>query len=125
MRQFPAPRPDELLFENAHAYAIRDRYPVSDGHTLVISRRVVADFFDLRAEERRAVFALVDAVKASLDATHAPDGYNVGVNVGQAAGQTVMQVHVHVIPRFAGDVPDPRGGVRWVIPAKANYVAGS
>jgi len=109
---------------NALAFAVRDRFPVSPGHTLVIPRRLVATWFDATAEERAAVFALVDEVKARLDAgTPKPDGYNIGINAGPAAGQTVMHLHVHVIPRYAGDVDDPRGGVRHVIPGKGNYCA--
>ncbi len=110
---------------NAHAFAFRDRYPVSPGHTLVVTRRVVADWFAASEEERRAVLALVDEVKAALDAELHPAGYNVGFNAGLAAGQTVMHLHVHVIPRYAGDMDDPRGGVRHVIPGKGNYLASS
>ena len=108
---------------NALAFAIRDGYAVTEGHTLVIPRRVVPTWFDASAEERTALFALVDAVKADLDRTHRPDGYNVGFNAGEAAGQTVMHLHVHVIPRYRGDMDDPRGGVRHVIPSKGNYLA--
>ena len=107
---------------NELAFAIRDRFPVSPGHTLVITRRVVPDWFAATPAERDAVMALVDVVKAGLDEELAPDGYNVGFNAGAAAGQTVPHLHVHVIPRFAGDVEDPRGGVRYVVPDKANYL---
>lgn len=113
----------EWVAANALAFAIRDRYPVSPGHTLVIPRRQVATWFEATAEEQHALFALVDAVKQGLDAELKPDGYNVGFNVGEAAGQTVFHLHVHVIPRFQGDVTDPRGGVRHVIPGKGNYLA--
>jgi diadenosine tetraphosphate (Ap4A) HIT family hydrolase len=106
---------------NDHAVAIRDAFPVSPGHTLVLSRRHVAGFFDLDAHERRAVMDLVDLVKADLDIELRPDGYNVGVNVGAAAGQTIPHVHVHLIPRYAGDMADPRGGVRWIFPERARY----
>jgi len=107
---------------NALAFGVRDGFPVSPGHTLVIPRRLVATWFDATAEERAAIFDLVDEVKAQLDAgTPKPDGYNIGINAGPAAGQTVMHLHVHVIPRYAGDVDDPRGGVRHVIPGKGNY----
>jgi diadenosine tetraphosphate (Ap4A) HIT family hydrolase len=108
---------------NALAFAVRDRYPVSPGHTLIVPRRLVATWFDATREEQVAILDLVDAVKAALDAELTPDGYNVGFNAGEAAGQTVMHLHVHVIPRFRGDVADPRGGVRYVIPARANYLA--
>jgi len=77
--------------------------------------------FCLPAEEQQALWALLPMVKEALDRVHRPAGYNLGVNVGEAAGQTIAHVHVHVIPRYHGDVPDPRGGVRWVIPDRANY----
>lgn len=108
---------------NALAFALRDRFPVSPGHTLVIPRRLVPTWFDATAEERAAIFELVDTVKRLVDAELHPDGYNIGINAGEAAGQTVMHLHVHVIPRFRGDVDDPRGGVRHVIPGRGNYLA--
>jgi diadenosine tetraphosphate (Ap4A) HIT family hydrolase len=107
---------------NAHAFAFRDHFPVTRGHTLVVTRRVTPDWFTATDDERAAVFALIETVKRCLDEELAPDGYNVGFNVGAAAGQTVMHLHVHVIPRFRGDVSDPRGGIRHVIPGKANYL---
>ena len=100
---------------------IRDGYPVSPGHTLVIPRSHVASFFELSIEEQAALLVAVRDAKLALDTEFHPDGYNVGVNVGAAAGQTVMHAHVHVIPRFKDDVPDPRGGVRHVIPGKGHY----
>jgi diadenosine tetraphosphate (Ap4A) HIT family hydrolase len=108
---------------NPLAFAIRDRFPVSQGHTLVVPRRLVATWFEATRDEQIAMLELVDEVKHSLDAELRPDGYNIGVNVGAAAGQTVMHAHVHVIPRFVGDVEDPRGGVRHVIPGMGNYLA--
>ncbi len=107
---------------NALAFAVRDGFPVSPGHTLVVPRRLVATWFDATREEHLAILDLVDEVKRALDRELEPGGYNVGFNAGAAAGQTVMHLHVHVIPRFAGDVPDPRGGVRCVIPGKGNYL---
>lgn len=108
-------------FTNDHAVAFRDTYPLSPGHTLVIPRQHEADLFDLDAAVRAAVWQLVDTVQSRLAQTLAPDGFNIGVNAGLAAGQTIPHAHVHVIPRTAGDVADPRGGVRWVIPDKAPY----
>lgn len=108
---------------NTLAFALRDRLPVSPGHTLVIPRRPIATWFDATPDERIALFALVDDVKRSLDAELQPDGYNIGINAGEAAGQTVMHLHVHVIPRYRGDVEDPRGGVRHVISGRGNYLA--
>ncbi len=109
------------LASNETAVSFLDGFPLSDGHALVVPRRHVADLFALDAEEQAAVWRLVAEVRALLAATRAPDGFNVGVNVGAAAGQTVAHAHVHVIPRYAGDVADPRGGVRWVLPARAAY----
>ncbi len=109
---------------NDLAFAVRDAFPVSPGHTLVVPRRLVATWFDATRAEQHAILALVGTVKSALDAEFHPDGYNVGFNAGEAAGQTVMHLHLHVIPRYAGDVPDPRGGVRHVIPGKGNYLAG-
>ena len=107
--------------ENATAMAIRDGYPVSPGHTLLIPKRHTGSFFDLAKQERADLLALLDRAKRVLDAELQPQGYNIGINDGAAAGQTVPHLHVHLIPRFEGDLPDPRGGVRWVIPAKAKY----
>ena len=94
---------------------------MSPGHALIVSRRHVASLFDLTTEEAAALRSLVPAVGAAIEIAHTPAGYNVGVFIGAAAGQTVGHVHVHVIPRYDGDVKDPRGGVRWVIPTKADY----
>jgi diadenosine tetraphosphate (Ap4A) HIT family hydrolase len=115
----------EWIASNDLAFAIRDAYPVTSGHTLVVPRRLIPTWFEATAEERHAIFELVDEVKRQLDATdQPPDGYNIGINCGMAAGQTVMHLHVHVIPRYSGDVADPTGGVRHVIPDKGNYLAG-
>ena len=111
---------------NALCFAIFDSFPVSRGHVLVITRRVVPTFFDCTQQEQAALMELVGEAKRLLDQQldPKPDGYNVGFNAGTAAGQTVPHLHVHVIPRYAGDMADPRGGVRNVIPGKGNYVAG-
>jgi diadenosine tetraphosphate (Ap4A) HIT family hydrolase len=103
------------------AAAFPDAFPVNPGHSLVVPRRHVSNFFQLTAQEQGAVWRLVAATKERLDRERAPAGYNVGINVGAAGGQTVWHAHVHVIPRYAGDVNDPRGGVRWVIRARAPY----
>jgi diadenosine tetraphosphate (Ap4A) HIT family hydrolase len=118
---FCAPDPSRVVAAHEHAVALRDGYPVSPGHTLIVPRRHVASLVDLSAEEWAAIGTLLRVARAALDATLAPQGYNVGVNDGPAAGQTVMHLHVHLIPRYHGDVTDPRGGVRWVLPAKADY----
>jgi diadenosine tetraphosphate (Ap4A) HIT family hydrolase len=115
----------DWVASNALAFAIRDAFPVSAGHTLVVPRRLFASWFEATAEEQVAIFELVDVVRRQLDASERPpQGYNIGMNVGATAGQTVAHLHVHVIPRYAGDVPDPRGGIRHVIPGKGNYLAG-
>jgi len=108
---------------NDLAFAIRDKFPVTEGHTLVIPRRPVVDWFGATDPERSALMSLVDVVKADLDKALRPDGYNVGFNSGVAAGQTVMHLHLHVIPRRSGDMDDPRGGVRHVIPSRGNYLS--
>ncbi|MCA9621532.1 MAG: DEAD/DEAH box helicase family protein, partial [Myxococcales bacterium] len=112
----------DLVWSSDFVLAVRDAMPVTDGHTLVIPRRHVATYFDASADERAAIWAAVDVIKAQLDEELKPDGYNVGFNAGEAAGQTVMHLHVHVIPRYRGDMDDPRGGVRYVIPSKGNYL---
>lgn len=103
------------------AYSARDSYPTSPGHTLVIPRRHVASFFELTAEEVATCMDLIKEEKRLIDAEFKPDGYNIGVNVGQAAGQSIFHVHIHLIPRYQGDVETPQGGVRHVIPKKAHY----
>ena len=114
--------PTADLPRNERAYTRYDKYPVTPGHLLVIPFRHVSNYFDATAEEKQALWALVEEAKLYLDRQHAPAGYNIGINVGVEAGQTVMHLHVHLIPRYRGDVADPRGGVRGVIPAKQNYV---
>jgi diadenosine tetraphosphate (Ap4A) HIT family hydrolase len=100
---------------------LRDGFPISRGHTLIVPNRHIECLFDLAGEEYQAIWDLVAEFRAVLAAEFKPDGFNVGVNEGYAAGQTIMHAHVHLIPRFSGDVKDPRGGVRWVIPHKAPY----
>lgn len=112
---------DEILIDGPVAMARRDTHPVSPGHTLIIPRRHVASFFETTEDERIALFGMLDEAKAILDERHKPDGYNIGINGGEAAGQTVMHLHIHLIPRYQGDKPDPRGGVRWVLPDNAAY----
>jgi diadenosine tetraphosphate (Ap4A) HIT family hydrolase len=111
----------EILAESTHALAFADGFPVSPGHTLVVPRRHVVTIFDLPEDEYADCFLLALKVKALLAARHAPDGFNIGANCGEAGGQSVWHAHIHVIPRFAGDTPHPRGGVRNVIPRKAEY----
>jgi diadenosine tetraphosphate (Ap4A) HIT family hydrolase len=112
---------ERIIARNAHALAIADAFPVSPGHTLIIPHRHISSFFHLTGEELLALYDLLHHAKGHLDSTLEPKGYNIGVNDGQAAGQTVMHLHIHLIPRFVGDVADPRGGVRHLIPGKGLY----
>ena len=112
---------DRISDARAHAFAVLDAFPVSPGHTLVIPRRHVADIFELTASELKDIVRLIKSVRDQIKRSRHPAGFNIGVNVGRAAGQTVMHAHVHVIPRYLGDVDDPTGGVRGVIPHKARY----
>jgi superfamily II DNA or RNA helicase/diadenosine tetraphosphate (Ap4A) HIT family hydrolase/HKD family nuclease/SOS-response transcriptional repressor LexA len=113
----------EILAENRLAFAFYDRYPVSPGHVLIVTRRHTPDYFSCTADEKAAILDLMELLKARLDqSARPPEGYNMGFNAGQAAGQTVMHVHIHLIPRYVGDMEDPRGGVRHVIPEKGNYL---
>lgn len=98
-----------------------DGFPVSPGHALLVPRRHIASWADATDDEKHALITAIDHARALIDDLHHPHGYNIGFNDGRAAGQTVMHLHVHVIPRYEGDVPDPRGGVRWVVPSKARY----
>lgn len=113
---------DRVVAENAYAYAIRDGFPVTVGHTLVIPRRHVIDYFGLTEEELLACDQLIRGQRTSI-LQHDPtvEGFNVGANAGAAAGQTVFHCHIHLIPRRVGDVPNPRGGLRHIIPGKGHY----
>lgn len=114
--------PDHRVVQSSpHARALRDAHPVTDGHTLVVPTRHVASLYDLPAGEQAELWALVSDVRAALVASYEPDAFNIGLNDGEAAGQTVEHVHIHVIPRYGGDVGDARGGIRWVIPERARY----
>lgn len=113
--------PPDVLLENVLAYVLRDLFPASPGHLLILPRRHVASWFETTPEERQALFELADVARRLIDAEFHPDGYNLGINVGEAAGQTIFHVHLHLIPRYRGDVANPRGGVRGVIPSKQSY----
>ena len=110
-----------VVLESALSIAFKDAFPVSEGHTLIIPRRHTASFFDLTLQEREDMMNLIVRLKHKLQDELNPQGFNVGVNEGFAAGQTVMHTCMHLIPRFKGDVPDPRGGVRWLFPDKAVF----
>ena len=120
---FCALPPERIIDSNELALVIRDGYPVSKGHTLIIPKRHVGSWFDTSADEGTALFTLLDQAKKILDHEFKPDSFNIGINDGAAAGQTVPHLHIHLIPRYKGDQEDPRGGVRWIIPGKAKYWA--
>jgi superfamily II DNA or RNA helicase/diadenosine tetraphosphate (Ap4A) HIT family hydrolase/HKD family nuclease len=122
---FCAVTPDQLLYTDNLVVGLEDAFPVSVGHALVAPRRHVPSWFDATREERIALVDAIEYMKDAIERTHRPDGYNIGVNVGRAAGQTVFHLHVHVIPRYTGDLTDPRGGIRAVIPGRANYLSTS
>jgi superfamily II DNA or RNA helicase/diadenosine tetraphosphate (Ap4A) HIT family hydrolase/HKD family nuclease len=119
---FCSPPPQRIFLEGRHAIGMWDAFPVSPGHALLIPRRHVATWFDASPEEKSALIEFIDRAKELIDKRHSPDGYNIGINAGAAAGQTIFHLHVHVIPRYHGDLPDPRGGVRHVIPGRGNYL---
>ncbi len=109
-------------FQNELAYVREDKFPVSTGHLLIVSRRHAQNWFDLSDEEQAAIMALLNQARNWLAESYRPAGYNIGINCGEAAGQTVMHMHCHLIPRYDGDVADPRGGVRGVVPGKQKYM---
>ena len=112
---------DRIVGRQGTALAIRDGFPVSPGHTLIIPRRHLGSLFGIPGSDLLDLLQLLAQTKAALDREFYPDGYNIGVNDGAAAGQTVPHLHIHLIPRYQGDQPDPRGGVRWIFPDKADY----
>ena len=112
----------KVINETALAYAVFDTFPVSKGHSLIIPKRHISNYFDLTLEEHIATRLLINRVKEIIDLKYKPDGYNIGVNVGKDAGQTINHVHIHIIPRYRGDVKIPIGGVRNIIPEKGNYL---
>ncbi len=112
--------PSDVLVENSLAYVRYDNNSLSRGHVLVIPRRHVASFFDMTKNEQDAILSLLTQARRVIQKEHAPDGYNIGVNIGKAGGQSRMHVHVHLIPRYEGDVPNPQGGIRCVLAGKAH-----
>ncbi|HZK43425.1 MAG TPA: HIT family protein [Syntrophomonadaceae bacterium] len=118
---FCSPILSEVITTNDYAYALFDKYPINLGHILIIPKRHVESYFDTTQEERKAMDKLLEECKDLLDKEYAPDGYNIGINVGESAGQTIFHVHVHLMPRYTGDIDNPRGGVRGVIPEKRIY----
>ena len=118
---FCALAPERIVHHTEHLYAIRDAFPGTPGHTLLIPRRHIVSLIDVTVVEWVELGQLLVEARAALRSEFQPDGFNIGVSEGAAAGQTVNHLHVHVIPRYCGDCPDPRGGVRWILPEKAKY----
>lgn len=111
----------EIILENNFSYAIYDKFPVSKGHILIIPKNHNSNYFDLSLEEQKECLILLNNAKKVIDKEFNPDGYNIGININKDAGQTIWHAHIHLIPRYNGDVVEPRGGVRGVIPFKKNY----
>ena len=107
--------------ETTYLIAFRDKFPISPGHTLIVPKRHATSFFDLDDQTKSELLPMVSTIRDQLTAEFFPDGFNVGWNDGAAAGQTVFHFHLHVIPRYKGDVKEPRGGIRWTIASKAPY----
>lgn len=116
--------PERIQAENEVAVWIYDGFPISPGHSLIVPKKHVRSFFEITESEQLALMSLLSIARTSIDRSHKPDGYNIGINDGAAAGQTVPHLHLHLIPRYSGDRADPRGGVRWIIPEKADYWTG-
>ena len=112
---------EKVIFDNKFAFAIYDGFPVTKGHMLIMPKRHIESFFELTSDEKLAMDELIFKAKAYIDETYRPDAYNLGINEGVYAGQSILHCHLHIIPRYIGDVSNPRGGVRGVIPAKQNY----
>lgn len=111
----------KILFATPYFVVLEDKFPVSPGHLLIVSKATRETYFDLKCQELEDLAYAIDLAKDYCKLHHSPDGYNIGMNCGEAAGQTVMQFHCHLIPRYKGDMEDPRGGVRHVIPEKGKY----
>ena len=112
---------DRIIYEDSTWMAVLDGFPVSKGHTLLIPKRHCETYFDLNDVENGTLCATINVVKRNLDTRYNPSGYNIGVNCGKSAGQTVPHCHIHIIPRYDGDVEDPRGGIRGCIPSRMKY----
>ena len=121
MKDFSLIPDKQVLYRDEYFFIIEDSFPVSPGHLLIISNRMVTDYFELAKTEQSALHQCILKAKEIIENKYKPDGYNIGMNCGSIAGQTVMHFHCHVIPRYKGDMSDPRGGVRGVIPDKMNY----
>lgn len=112
---------DRIKSENNLFMVIRDNFPISKGHTLIISKRHIASFFELNTQEFKELKPILKQAKKDLDNEFSPQSYNIGVNDGKYAGQTINHLHIHLIPRYKNDKKEPKGGIRWIFPDKANY----
>jgi len=121
MRSFLDIPKDRIIFQSEYFFVIRDQYPVSNGHSLIISNNLRSDYFDLSMEEKKNLDDVIMEAKKLIEKEFSPDGYNIGMNCGEAAGQTVFHFHCHLIPRYRGDMDNPRGGVRHCIAGKGYY----
>lgn len=113
--------PEKMIAHDALTFTVRDTLPVSPGHTLILPKRHIAGIFEATKEEVAALWEAVQQARAQLLKEFSPDGFNIGINDGLASGQTILHLHIHIIPRYKGDMPDPRGGIRWIFPDKAVY----
>jgi len=113
--------PEKIVAQNTHTFTVRDTLPVSPGHTLIVPKRHIAGIFEAEQDEVAALWEAVQQARAQLLKEFFPDGFNIGINDGLASGQTILHLHIHIIPRYKGDMPDPRGGIRWIFPDKAVY----
>jgi diadenosine tetraphosphate (Ap4A) HIT family hydrolase len=121
MSEFSNIEDNQILYRGKYFFLAYDSFPVSPGHILIISNEEKPDYFSLNAEERNELNELIIVAKNLIEKQHSPDGYNIGMNCGMAAGQTVMHFHCHVIPRYKGDMTDPRGGIRHCVANKGYY----
>ena len=114
---------NEVILETASAFSIYDKFPISLGHCLIIPKRHVSSYFDLALNEQISCLLIINRLKDIIQAKYKPDGFNIGININKSSGQTINHVHIHLIPRYIGDVQDPVGGVRNIIQLKGNYIA--
>ncbi|WP_242928598.1 HIT family protein [Pontibacter vulgaris] len=112
---------DRIIYKDKYFFIIKDKYPVSEGHSLIISNKLRSDYFDLSEEEKHHLINVIEICKLLIEEEFTPDGYNIGMNCGAVAGQTVMHFHCHLIPRYKGDMANPRGGIRHCVEGKGYY----
>jgi diadenosine tetraphosphate (Ap4A) HIT family hydrolase len=121
MKDFSTISEDRIIFSNDYFFIIKDAYPVSPGHLLIISKHVRNDFFDLTEVEKKELISAIDIGKNLIEKEFSPNGYNIGMNCGEAAGQTIFHFHCHIIPRYKDDMANPQGGIRHCVQGKGNY----